>query len=95
MHNGEEHILYITATGNSVASATPGILTVSKTQTFSIGTEANKVPDDFDETVTVYPALASEPTDQPTGLYFTNTGSAHPYNNVLHFTASASADGYL
>jgi hypothetical protein len=95
MRNGEEHILTITATGNSVASATAGTLNVSKTQTFSIGTEANKVADDFEETVTVYPALASEPTDQPTGLYFTNTGSAHPYNNILHFTASASADGYL
>lgn len=95
MHNGEEHILYITATGNSVASATPGTLTVSKTQTFSVGTEANKIPDDYDETVTVYPALASEPTNVPTGLYFTNTGSAHPYNNVLHFTGATSADGYI
>jgi hypothetical protein len=52
------------------------------------------VPDDFSETVTVYSALASEPTTGPTGLYFSNTGSAHPYNNVLHFTGS-DADGYL
>jgi hypothetical protein len=93
MHNGEEHILKITATGNNVASATAGTLTVSKTQTI-VGTESNKVPDDFSETVTVYSALASEPAARPAGLYFTNTGSANPYNNVLHFTAS-DADGYL
>src|SRR5262249_44754623 len=59
-----------------------------------VGTESNKVPDDFSETVTVYSALADEPTTRPTGLYFTNTGSANPYNNVLHFTSS-DADGYL
>ncbi|RYE19695.1 MAG: DUF11 domain-containing protein, partial [Sphingobacteriales bacterium] len=94
MRNGEEHVLRITATGKTVVSPTPGTLTVSKTQTL-VGTESNKVADDFEETVTVYSALTSEPTAQPTGLYFTNTGSAHPYNNVLHFAASASADGYL
>jgi hypothetical protein len=93
MRNGEEHVLKITAKGNSVASPTAGTLTVSKTQTI-VGTESNKVPDDFSETVTVYSALADEPTTRPTGLYFTNTGSANPYNNVLHFTAS-DADGYL
>lgn len=93
MRNGEEHILKITATGKSVASPTSGTLTVSKTQTIT-GTESNKVADDFSETVTVYSALASEPTTRPTGLYFSNTGSAEPYNNVLHFTAS-DADGYL
>jgi uncharacterized repeat protein (TIGR01451 family) len=93
MRNGEEHILKITAKGNNVLSATAGTLTVSKTQTIT-GTESNKVPDDFSETVTVYSALASEPTTRPTGLYFSNTGSAEPYNNVLHFTAS-DADGYL
>lgn len=95
MRNGEEHLLYITATGNNVATPTVGTLTVSKTQTFAMGTEANKVPDDFSETITVYSALTSEPTSRPSGLYFTNTGSAHPYNNVLHFTASSDADGYL
>lgn len=94
MRNGEEHLLYITATGNSVASATAGTLTVSKTQTIT-GTESNEVPDDFTETVTVYSALTDEPTAHPSGWYFTNTGSAHPYNNVLNFTASPSADGYL
>lgn len=95
MRNGEEHILKITATGKTVTTPTAGTLTVSKTQTFAMGTESNKVADDFSETVTVYSALTSEPTAHPTGLYFTNTGSANPYNNVLHFTASASADGYL
>lgn len=94
MRNGEEHILYITATGNTVTVPTPGTLTVSKTQTI-LGTESNKVPDDFTETVTVYSALTAEPTDRPTGLYFTNTGSAHPFNNVLHFTPAATANGYL
>lgn len=94
MRNGEEHILRINATGKTVASATPGTLTVSKTQTI-LGTESNKVPDDFEETITVYPALVAEPASHPTGLYFTNTGSAHPFNNVLHFTASNDADGYL
>jgi uncharacterized repeat protein (TIGR01451 family) len=95
MRNGEEHLLTITAVGNTVSSPTAGTLTVSKTQTFALGTEANKVADDFSETVTVYSALAAEPSAHPTGLYFTNTGSAHPYNNVLNFTASATADGYL
>ena len=94
MRNGEEHILKIFATGKTVASATPGTLTVSKTQTI-LGTESNKVADDFEETVTVYPALVAEPVSRPNGLYFTNTGSAHPFNNVLHFTASTDADGYL
>lgn len=94
MHNGEEHLLNITATGNSVVTPTAGTLTVSKTQTIT-GTESNKVPDDFTEEITVYSALATEPAAHPTGLYFTNTGSAHPYNNVLHFTASPTASGYL
>lgn len=94
MRNGEEHILQVFATGKTVASATPGTLTVSKTQTI-VGTESNKVADDFDETITVYPALESEPASRPSGLYFTNTGSSHPFNNVLHFTASSDADGYL
>ena len=95
MRNGEEHILYITAKGNTFPVPTPGTLTVSKTQTFSLGTESNKIPDDFSETITVYSALTAEPTSRPTGLFFTNTGSAHPYNNVLHFTGGADADGYL
>lgn len=95
IRNGEEHILTITATGNAVSTPTAGTLTVSKTQTITMGTEANKVPDDFEETVTVYSALATEPASQPTGLYFTNTGSAAPYNNVMHFTAASGADGYL
>ncbi|MCR6720089.1 MAG: DUF11 domain-containing protein [Chitinophagaceae bacterium] len=94
MRNGEEHILRITATGVNVASATTGTLTVTKTQTI-VGVESNKVPDDFEETVTVYPGLVAEPSSAPTGLYFTNTGSAHPFNNVLHFTPSPDADGYL
>lgn len=94
MRNGEEHLLNITATGKTVTTATPGTLTVTKTQTI-VGTETNKVADDFSETVTVYSALTTEPTAHPTGWYFTNTGSGHPYNNVLHFTPSASADGYL
>lgn len=94
MRNGEEHLLTINATGKTVVTPTPGTLTVSKTQTI-LGTESNKVPDDFEETVTVYSALEAEPSAHPTGLYFTNTGSANPYNNVLHFTASAGTDGYL
>lgn len=95
MRNGEEHILTINATGNSVTVPTPGTLTVSKTQTFAIGTEANKVPDDFSETVTVFSALTAEPTNRPTGLYFTNTGSAHPFNNVLNFSPASGVSGYL
>jgi hypothetical protein len=38
--------------------------------------------------------MASEPTAQPTALYFTTTGSS-PYNFVGNFTASGSATGYL
>src|SRR5690606_12053126 len=94
MRNGEEHILYITATGNVVGSPVAGSLMVSKTQTIT-GTESNKVPDDFTEEVIVYNAMTAEPTDRPAGLYFTNTGSAHPFNNVLHFAPCVTADGYL
>ena len=94
MHNGEEHLLNITATGNSVVTPTSGTLSVSKTQTIT-GTETNKVADDFSETVTVYSALTTEPVSHPSGWYFTNTGSAHPFNNVLNYAASADADGYL
>jgi hypothetical protein len=39
-------------------------------------------------------SFASEPTAQPTALYFTTTGS-DPYNFVGNFTASGSASGYL
>jgi hypothetical protein len=39
-------------------------------------------------------SMASEPTAQPTALYFTTTGSG-PYNFVGNFTASGSATGYL
>jgi predicted RecA/RadA family phage recombinase len=43
--------------------------------------------------VTIIP-MASQPTAQPTALYFTTTGT-NPYNFVGKFTASASATGYL
>ena len=85
MRNGEEHILTITAKGKTVVNPTPGTLTVSKTQTI-LGTESNKVADDFEETVTVYSGLETEPSAHPTGLYFTNTGSANPYNPRTVFT---------
>lgn len=94
MRNGEEHVFTIYAKGNSVTSATAGTLQVSTSQTLN-ATESNKVADDFTETVTVYVAPATEPSAQPTGLYFTNTGDAQPYNNVIHFNPSASATGYL
>ncbi|HEY8387798.1 MAG TPA: hypothetical protein VIK74_04300 [Parasegetibacter sp.] len=94
MRNGEEHILTLTAMGGITDHPWVGTLNVSKSVTL-VGSESNKIPDDFSETITVYPALAGEPADHPSGWYFTNTGSAHPYNNVLYFTGSASADGYL
>ena len=51
MYPGEEHILTVTCTVNTVTTPTNGTYTISSTQTF-IGTEANKVPDHLAETIT-------------------------------------------
>lgn len=39
-------------------------------------------------------ATITEPTDQPTSLYFSHTGSG-PYNSIGRFTRSAGTSGYL
>ena len=94
MRNAEEHILTITGTGKTYVTNTPGTMTASTTHT-DAASESNKIADDFNETITVYSAAPAEPAAQPTNLYFTNTGDAEPYNNVLYFTPSTSASGYL
>ena len=94
MRNAEEHILTITGTGKTYVTNTPGTMTASTTHT-DAASESNKIADDFNETITVYSAAPAEPAAQPTNLYFTNTGDAEPYNNVLNFSPSASDSGYL
>jgi hypothetical protein len=54
MQNGEEHILTVVATANSVTNSVTGTFLVTKTQTFLVGTESNNAPDDFTEDVTVH-----------------------------------------
>ena len=53
MQNGEEHILTVVATANSVTNSVTGTFSVTKTQTL-VGTESNNAPDDFTEDVTVH-----------------------------------------
>ena len=53
MQNGEEHILTVVATANSVTNSVTGTYSVTKTQTL-VGTESNNAPDDFTEDVTVH-----------------------------------------
>lgn len=58
MYPGEEHILTVKATVNSVVTPTNGTYTITSTQTFS-GTEGNSIPDDLSETITAVAALTS------------------------------------
>lgn len=58
MRNGEEHVLTIVATANTVANPITLPFSVTKTQQFD-GTEANTSPDDFSEYVTVSPSCTS------------------------------------
>ena len=58
MYNGEEHILTVVATANAVTSPTTETFTVTKTQTL-VGTESNKVADDFSENVTISQSCTS------------------------------------
>ena len=58
MYPGEEHILTVTCTVNTVTVPTNGTYTISSTQTF-IGTETNTVPDHLTETITAVQSLTS------------------------------------
>lgn len=59
MTNGEENILTLTATAQSVTSAYSETYTVNNTQTFAFGTETNVLVDDFTENVIIYPSCTS------------------------------------
>ena len=59
MYPGEEHILTVTCTVNTVTVPTNGTYTISSTQTFIIGTETNTVPDHLTETITAVQSLTS------------------------------------
>ena len=59
MSNGEEHILTVTATAQSVTSAYDETYTTNNTQTFSLGTESNVLPDDKTEGVVIFPACVN------------------------------------
>jgi hypothetical protein len=59
MTNGEENILTVTATAQSVTSAYSETYTVNNTQTFAFGTETNVLVDDFTENVIIYPSCTS------------------------------------
>ena len=55
MTNGEENILTVVATAQSVTFGYAETYTANNTQTFSSGTEANNLPDDKTENVIIYP----------------------------------------
>lgn len=59
MTNGEENILRVVATAQSVTSAYAETYTVNNTQTFGLGTEANVLADDKTEDVVIYPACSN------------------------------------
>jgi len=56
MYPGEEHILTIVATANTVTSNTNGTYSISSVQTFT-GVEQNNIPDDLTETITTVAQL--------------------------------------
>ena len=59
MTNGEENILTVTATAQSVTSTYVETYTTNNTQTFSLGTESNVLPDDKTEEVVIFPACTN------------------------------------
>lgn len=59
MTNGEENILTVTATAQSVTSAYSETYTVNNSQTFAFGTESNVLVDDMTENVIIYPGCTS------------------------------------
>ena len=59
MTNGEEQILRVVATAQSVTSAYAETYTTNNTQTFGLGTEANDLADDKTEDVIIYPSCSN------------------------------------
>ena len=59
MSNGEENILTVVATAQSVTSAYAETYTANNTQTFALGTETNVLADDKTENVIIYPGCTS------------------------------------
>jgi hypothetical protein len=59
MTNGEEHILRVLATAQSVTTPYAETYTVNNTQTFGLGTETNVLADDKTEDVVIYPACSN------------------------------------
>jgi uncharacterized repeat protein (TIGR01451 family) len=59
MTNGEEQILRVVATAQSVTSAYAETYTVNNTQTFGLGTETNVLADDKTEDVIIYPSCSN------------------------------------
>ena len=59
MTNGEENILRVVATAQSVTSGYAETYTVNNTQTFGQGTETNVLADDKTEDVVIYPACTN------------------------------------
>jgi uncharacterized protein (TIGR02145 family) len=59
MTNGEENILRVTATAQSVTSGFSETYITNNTQTFALGTEANNLADDKNETVVIYSGCSS------------------------------------
>jgi uncharacterized repeat protein (TIGR01451 family) len=83
MTNGEEQILRVVATAQSVTSGYAETYTVDNTQTFGLGTEANVLADDKTEDVVIYPSCSNS-------LAGTIAGSASycSTTNATTFTAS-------
>ncbi len=59
MTNGEEQILRVLATAQSVTTPYAETYTVNNTQTFGLGTETNVLADDKTEDVVIYPACSN------------------------------------
>jgi hypothetical protein len=59
MTNGEENILRVLATAQSVTTPYAETYTVNNTQTFGLGTETNVLADDKTEDVVIYPACTN------------------------------------
>jgi hypothetical protein len=77
MTNGEENILRVTATAQSVTSGFSETYITNNTQTFALGTEANNLADDKNETVVIYSGCSSSLAGTILGAtsYCTSTNS--------------------
>lgn len=77
MTNGEENILRVTATAQSVTSGFSENYITNNTQTFALGTEANNLADDKNETVVIYSGCSSSLAGTILGAtsYCTSTNS--------------------